>query len=85
MTIKKTRLWIKSSKPPIGLLIYWQAKKEIYGNYKFTVELDGIEVAAFSSVSGISSEVELEEYKEGGLNSYAHQFVSNVKYPPIVT
>lgn len=60
------------------------SEKEIYGNYKFTVELDGIEVAAFSDVSGISSEVELEEYKEGGLNSYAHQFVSNVKYPPIV-
>jgi len=36
-----------------------------YGNFNFIVEIDGIEVAGFSDVSGISSETEVIEYRTG--------------------
>ena len=36
-----------------------------YGNFNFIVEIDGIEVASFSEVSGISSETEVIEYRTG--------------------
>lgn len=36
-----------------------------YGNFNFIVEIDGIEVAGFSEVSGISSETEVIEYRTG--------------------
>ena len=42
------------------------ARFDPYKNYKFRVEIDGINVAGFCEVSGISSEVETIEYREGG-------------------
>ncbi len=36
-----------------------------YGNYNFIVEIEGIEVAGFSELSGISSETEVIEYRTG--------------------
>lgn len=41
------------------------ARFDPYKNYKFRVEIEGINVAGFSEVSGIASEVEIIEYREG--------------------
>lgn len=38
----------------------------------------------FQEVVGISSEVTLEEYKEGGLNEHVHRFPNGVKYGNLV-
>lgn len=54
------------------------------GSFRFRVELDGIEVAGFSEVSGLQAETEYEEYFEGGLNSHPHRFAKRTKYPPLV-
>lgn len=43
-----------------------------YRTFAFTVEIDGIQVAGFRKVSGLSVEMEPEEYEEGGVNSYVH-------------
>lgn len=42
-------------------------------NYRYKVEIDGMETLGFSKVSEISNETEIFTYKEGGLNSVAHK------------
>ena len=48
------------------------------------VEIDGLLVAGFSEVSGLSAETEVHEYAEGGLNQYVHRFPSHTRFAPIV-
>lgn len=55
-----------------------------YMTYNFAVEIGGVIVGGFSEVSGLSSEIELESYKEGGLNSYVHKFPKHTTYPNLV-
>ena len=42
-------------------------------NYRYKVEIDGMETLGFSKVSEISDETEVFTYKEGGLNSFTHK------------
>jgi phage tail-like protein len=49
-------------------------------SYNFKVELDSIVVAGFSDVSGLQAEIEVQDYREGGLNEYIHRFAGPVKY-----
>ena len=42
------------------------ARVDPYKNYNFRIEIDGITVAGFSECTGLSSEVEIIEYREGG-------------------
>ena len=37
-----------------------------YGNFNFLVEIDGISLAGFSECSGLSTSVDVIEYREGG-------------------
>ena len=37
-----------------------------YGNFNFLVEIDGISLASFSECSGLSTSVDVTEYREGG-------------------
>jgi phage tail-like protein len=41
-------------------------RNDPYKNYNFLVEIDGATVAGFSECTGISSEVDIIEYREGG-------------------
>lgn len=56
----------------------------IIGAYRFAVELDGLLVAGFSEVTGLESQTEFEEYREGGVNGYVHRLPKGVRTPPIV-
>ena len=49
-------------------------------SHNFSVEIDSVFVAGFSEVSGLQSEIEVEEYREGGLNEYIHKCAGPVKY-----
>lgn len=42
------------------------ARSDPYGAFNFLVEIDGLTVAGFSECSGLSSEVAVIEYREGG-------------------
>jgi phage tail-like protein len=42
------------------------SRNDPYKNYNFLVEIDSVTVAGFSEVSGIGSEVDVIEYREGG-------------------
>src|SRR4051794_33490983 len=37
-----------------------------YGNFNFLVEIDGVTIAGFAECSGLSSTVDVIEYREGG-------------------
>ncbi|MCP6760381.1 MAG: phage tail protein [Fischerella sp. CENA71] len=55
-----------------------------YMAYNFAVEIGGVVVGGFSEVSGLSSEIELEPYEEGGLNGYVHKFPKHTTYPNLI-
>jgi len=60
------------------------APRDPHGNYRFLIELDGLQVAGFSEVTGLEVETELEEYAEGGQNQFIHRFPKRTKYPNLV-
>jgi phage tail-like protein len=52
------------------------------GHFVFTV--DGVEIGAFTEVSGLAAEIEVEEVVEGGQNQYTHKLPGRMTWPPIV-
>jgi phage tail-like protein len=52
--------------------------------FKFHVEIDGMLFAGFNEVSGLSVEVETEDYQEGGVNDFVHKLPKHTKYQNIV-
>lgn len=52
-------------------------------NYKFVIEIDGIESLGFSEMSELTNETKVFEYKEGGLNSYTHKFYEHTEFSNI--
>ena len=55
-----------------------------YQVFNFLVEIEGILAGGFSECSGLQVETETYEYREGGLNAYAHRFAGPTRYPPLV-
>jgi phage tail-like protein len=49
-------------------------------SYNFSVEIGSLHVAGFSEVSGLQVEIEVQEYREGGVNEYIHKFAGPAKY-----
>lgn len=49
--------------------------------FSVAVEINGLVVAGFSEVSGLQSELEVQEYREGGVNEFTHKFAGPAKYP----
>ncbi len=58
-------------------------RPNVVSAYRFMVELDGMLVAGFSEVSGLTQETETEEVLEGGLNQYVHRLPGRTKPQPI--
>lgn len=55
-----------------------------YFVFRFRVEVEKIDVARVSEVTGLQFETEVETYEEGGVNDYIHQLPKKTKYPRIV-
>jgi phage tail-like protein len=56
-------------------------KGDPYLSYRFRVEIKGIQVGAFSEVSGLQVEIETHDYREGGENAYIHKVAGPARYP----
>jgi phage tail-like protein len=54
-----------------------------YKNFKFRVEIDGIALAGFAEVSGLSAEAEVVEYREGADITSTRKLPGQVKYPNV--
>jgi phage tail-like protein len=57
---------------------------EPFMTFNFAVEIEGLLVGGFSEVSGLESQLELEPYKEGGVNGYVHQLPASVNHSNLV-
>ena len=54
-----------------------------YKSFKYLLEIEGITQAGFSECSGLSSEVEIVEYREGGEPSYVRKLIGKSSYGDI--
>ena len=60
------------------------ARRDPFKNYSFLVEIDGIAAASFKTVSGLSAEVELLEYREGSDPvSSSRKLPGRIRYPNV--
>lgn len=50
----------------------------------FIFEVDGVEIGAFTSVSGLEVQVDVVEYTEGGTNGFVHRLPGQVRWPNVV-
>jgi len=57
------------------------ARKDPYLAFQFLVEIEGLVVAGFNEVTGLQAEVEVQDYREGGMNEYLHRLPGPVRYP----
>ena len=55
-----------------------------YMAFNFVVEIEGLLIGGFTEVSGLESEVEVETYREGGVNRYEHKLPGPATYANLV-
>jgi phage tail-like protein len=55
-----------------------------YQTFNFAVEIEGLLVGGFTEVSGLEGQVEMEEYREGGVNDFVHQLPSRTSHSNLV-
>jgi phage tail-like protein len=56
-------------------------RSDPYTAYNFLVEIEGLVVGGFTEVTGLQIEVEVQDYREGGLNDYIHRLAGPTRYP----
>jgi len=55
-------------------------RNDPYLGFRFIVEIEGLIVGGFSEVGGLQLEIEVEAFREGGVNEYMHQIAGPTKY-----
>ena len=57
--------------------------RDPYLTFNFVVEFGptNLEVGGFTEVTGLQAEIEVQDYREGGLNGYIHKLPGPVRYP----
>lgn len=55
-----------------------------YQTFNFAVEIEGLLVGGFSEVSGLEGTIEVEEYREGGVNGFVHQLPVRTSHANLV-
>jgi phage tail-like protein len=51
---------------------------------KFLFKIGELEIGAFTEVSGLSVQIDVEELAEGGQNAYTHKLLGRMKWPNLV-
>lgn len=52
--------------------------------FRFEIQVDGFASGGFSECTGLASETEVVEYREGGLNEHVHKFVGSTRQSNLV-
>ncbi|MGI9302199.1 MAG: phage tail protein [Gammaproteobacteria bacterium] len=55
-----------------------------YMAFNFAVEIEGLLVGGFTEVSGLESQLEVEDVKEGGVNTYVRKLPRQTTFPNLV-
>ena len=53
-------------------------------NFRFLVEIEGVQRGGFARVKGIAREVKVDIYREGGVNDYEHKFLNQTTYGNLI-
>ena len=61
------------------------SRTDVFMAFNFLVEIEGLVAGGFSEVSGLQAEIETQDYREGGLNSFIHRLPGPVRYPANLT
>ena len=77
-----TTNFARSSARPAAPDFYGSTPGGIYElvSCHFAIDVEGIWVAVFTGCSGLSGEIEVETYHEGGLNDYEHKLPGRATY-----
>lgn len=59
------------------------ARLDPFRAFRFRVEIDALDRGGFQSASGLSRETKIDPYREGGINDFEHQHVTQTTYPPL--
>jgi phage tail-like protein len=59
------------------------ARQDPLRGFRFLLEIEGITSGGFMRVKGLSREVKVETYHEGGVNDYEHKLLSHVVNPVV--
>lgn len=51
---------------------------------KFLFEVEGLVIGAFTEVSGLSVQIDVEDLAEGGQNGFTHKLLGRMKWPNLV-
>lgn len=57
---------------------------EPFTTFNFAVEIEGLLVGGFTEVNGLDSSIEMEPYREGGVNGFVHQLPGSVSHSNLV-
>jgi len=57
--------------------------RDVYRGYKFTVQIDGFNRAAFQKVTGLKSSVEVVDYREGNMPDRMERLAGMVTYDTV--
>ena len=57
---------------------------EPYRNFRYLLEIDGFASAGFNKVSGIDTELDVIDYREGGENVIQRKLPGQAKFSPLV-
>jgi phage tail-like protein len=55
------------------------ARNDPFLTFRFEIRLDDLPAGGFSDCAGLQSEVEMQDYAEGGLNTFMHKFPGRAK------
>jgi phage tail-like protein len=55
------------------------ARNDPFPAFRFTVRFDDLPPGGFSDCTGLQVETEVQDYNEGGLNTFAHKFATRTK------
>jgi len=56
-------------------------RRDPYLALNFELRIEGLTVGAFSEVTGLQVEIEVKDYREGGVNEYVHKLAGPARYP----
>lgn len=56
-------------------------RRDPYLALNFELRIEGLTVGAFSEVTGLRVEIEVKDYREGGVNEYVHKLAGPARYP----
>lgn len=59
-------------------------RSDPFMNFRFLVEIEGVQRGGFARVKGIAREVKLDVYREGGVNDYEHKFLNQTTYGNLI-